>query len=191
MPLIPIGFNARLFPNNWRPAREEIGFARANGFAAIQFRARNEGTGEDYLGDSFAAVAGMLAVLEMVILIGPDGRTATDQTQLDVLQANLPIIRALPCRHAHWHLAPSNPIDAGAARALEVTLIKQFRQAVAIAVDHGFQFATENNEPDERLFATPASCEAMLDEVPGLGLCGISTTPRRETRRGSRRWRRA
>ena len=53
---IPIGFNARLFPNNWRPALNEIDFGAQHEFAALQFPGREEGTNEAFLGATFAEV---------------------------------------------------------------------------------------------------------------------------------------
>ena len=176
---VRIGFNARLFPNNWRPARAEIAFARAHSFQSIQFRAQEAGTDEAYFGDRVEAVAELLrvadlaAALEMVIAIVADGRTATGMTPLDVLTANLPAIEALPCRYVHWHLAPAamvngEGIDDAAIRVWESALVTQFEAGLAVARRCGFRFAVENNEPEFKLFATPASCRALLDAVPGL-----------------------
>jgi hypothetical protein len=46
-----IGFNGCFFPNNWRPARKEIAFARAYGFTALQFPGKEEGLDSTHLGD--------------------------------------------------------------------------------------------------------------------------------------------
>jgi L-ribulose-5-phosphate 3-epimerase len=181
-PVVRIGFNARLFPNNWRPAREEIEFARLNGFRAIQFRAKEAGTDEAHLADPFATVAVALrsadvtVALEMVILLDERGRNAAGQTPLDVLIANLPCIHGLPCRYVHWHLAPVAIVhgaqgavfDETRIRAWEAALVPQFEAGLALGQRHGFRFAVENNEPDAKLFATPASCQRVLEAVPGL-----------------------
>jgi sugar phosphate isomerase/epimerase len=172
---IQIGFNGRFFPSNWRPAREEISFGRAHGFAALQFRSREEGLAAQHLGDELAVLcdlleaAGLTAVMEIVVRIDAYGRTAAGRTPFDILRANLPAIQTLPCRCVHWHLALLHPMDESTVHILETSLKPQFLDAVELAMKNGFRFGFEHNEPALRLFAQPEACAAMLDAVPGLG----------------------
>src|SRR5688500_12641832 len=86
---LQIGFNGRFFPNNWRPARDEVAFARGYGFAAWHFPGKEEGLAALHLGDSLPTVsqllrdAGLLAVMEIVVRIDAQGRTATGKTPLE------------------------------------------------------------------------------------------------------------
>ncbi len=76
---IQVGMNARLFPSNWRPVREEIAFAREHGFAHLQLPGPEQGLDAARLGDSIETVGALLraggagTVMEMLILLGPDG----------------------------------------------------------------------------------------------------------------------
>jgi len=121
-PSIKVGFNARLFPNDWRPAREEIAFAHAHGFSTLQFRGPVTGLDAARLGDPFAAVATalraarLITVMEIVVPVNRTGRTASGTTPLDALRANLPAITALPCAHVHIHAIPDEPMSSGAGR---------------------------------------------------------------------------
>ena len=54
---IQIGMNGRFFPENWRPARDEIVFASLSGFRCLQFPGPLEGLGLERLGDSLETVA--------------------------------------------------------------------------------------------------------------------------------------
>jgi len=47
---IQTGFNGRFFPNNWRPAGDEIAFARSAGFSCIQFPGPEAGLDAERLG---------------------------------------------------------------------------------------------------------------------------------------------
>ena len=62
--LIQIGLNYRDFPGNWRPAREEIAFARAVGFTSMQFHGSDEGLNAERLGDAPEVVGALLRRLE-------------------------------------------------------------------------------------------------------------------------------
>ncbi|MCL4858270.1 MAG: hypothetical protein KJZ93_02640 [Caldilineaceae bacterium] len=174
-PTISLGINGRFFASNWRPARDEIGFVSAHDFRALQFPGKLEGLHATHLGAEVAVVsdllaeAGIMAVMEIVVRINAAGRTQNGQTPLDVLRANLPAITALPCRYVHWHLALSEWPGEPAVARLEESLTPQFAAAVELAQQHGFTFGLEHNEPELRLFATPAACRAMLDATPGLG----------------------
>lgn len=102
-----IGMNARQFPGNWRPASEEIAFARDAGFVALQFQGQEPGLTPERLGEPFDVVAGALAAagieagMEIIVRIDTTGRTASGLSPLDVLRLNLPAIDALPCTCVH------------------------------------------------------------------------------------------
>lgn len=172
---IKIGMNARLFPINWRPAREEIAFAQAAGFAYLQFNGQERGIDAEYLGDPLDTVgaalrdAGVGAVMEIVVRMLADGRTAAGNTALDILKANLPAIAALGCERVHWHLAPAERMEPAMLRALEVSMLPDLATAVGLVAEHGARFGLEHNEPEIPLFATPASIAMALEAVPELG----------------------
>jgi L-ribulose-5-phosphate 3-epimerase len=173
---IRIGMNARLFPNNWRPLRHEIAFAREHGFECLQLPGPEHGLDAERLGDWIATVGALLreaevgAVMEMVVRVGPDGRTAEGATALDVLRANLPAITALGCNPVHWHIVPATPMSALELASVEETLTPQLTAAVAIAAEHSIRFGLEHNEPGIPLFAKIERCVTTLEQVPGLGL---------------------
>jgi sugar phosphate isomerase/epimerase len=168
--------NARLFPNNWRPLRHEIAFAHEHGFECLQLPGLMRGLDAEHLGDSIATVGELLSasgvgtVMEMVVRVGPDGRTAEGATPLDVLHANLPAIIALGCNPVHWHLVPAAPMSAIELAAIEESLTPQLAAAVAIAADQDVRFGLEHNEPGIPLFATIERCITTLEQVPDLGL---------------------
>ena len=174
-PAIAIGLNARLFPSDWRPAREEIAFARRHGFAALQFRGPERGLDAAQLGDSFAAVAAdlrgasMMAVMEIVAPVNRSGRTASGATPLDALRANLPAVIALPCTHVHFHLVPAESMDDAMLDAVEHPVTPELGEAARLGKEHGFRFAIEHNEPSLGLFATPERCARALEAVSDLG----------------------
>lgn len=173
---IRLGLNARLFPNNWRPAIQEIEFAHSIGFEAIQFPGYEKGLGEDALGNSFPDVASALnkdnvtPVMEIIIRLESDGRTITGKTPFDVLQANLPAISQLSCKHVHWHLVPKLPNSIDDYSVFEAIFIPQFFQAVELANREGFTFGIEHNDPDFRLFSKPLQCQKLLETIKGLSL---------------------
>ncbi len=179
-----IGLNARLFPGNWRPAAEEIAFAHGAGFVALQFPGPEGGLDAERLGASPAAVgealrvAGVEAVMEMLIRIDAAGRTAAGRTPLEALEANLPAIDALGCTRVHWHLVPDGPHppapfppgegEGEAFAELERKFVPQLLIATAYARNHGFRFGIEHNEAKVGLFAAPRHCAVVLDVVPDL-----------------------
>jgi L-ribulose-5-phosphate 3-epimerase len=171
---VQIGINGRFFPANWRPALQEIAFASESGFRAIQFQGKETGLTEDDLGSTFTSVADALqtakltVVMEIVIRIDTNGLTAAGNTPLEILNANLPAITALPCRYVHWHLTPSMEMEQSAISALEHAVVPQLAKGVALAKRHNFIFAIEHNEPALLLFGTPESCMTALNHVPGL-----------------------
>ena len=170
-----IGMNGRFFPSNWRPALEEIAFARQNGFTAMQFQGKEGGLNAEHLGSSFERVgealkqANITAVMEIVLRVDERGETASGKTPVEVLEANLNAITSLPCQYVHWHLVPLSLMDDGAMRTLERGLTPQLEQAVSLATHTGFRFGFEHNEPYLGLFAAPDACSYALDAVPGLG----------------------
>lgn len=171
---IAIGLNGRFFPANWRPALQEIEFAKSHGFRCIQFPGRNNGLTETDLGATFDVIAGALrrasltVVMEIVIRIDSAGLTAEGQKPLDVFKANLPAIAALHCTHVHWHLVPSAEMTDTENSVFERSLVPQVVTAAALGVQQGFKFGFEHNEPDLRLFGSPASCADLLNAVPEL-----------------------
>jgi sugar phosphate isomerase/epimerase len=172
---LQIGINARLFPDNWRPACQEITFAARHGFQAIQFRGPEEGLAAEHLGDSLETVADALAqtrltvVLEMVIRVDLDALESGGRAPLDALHANVPAITALPCHYVHWHLVPSGPMSVSDVRQLERQLTAQFEAALTVAEAQGFVFGFEHNEPELQLFSRPEDCAALLECLPTLG----------------------
>lgn len=171
---VQVGMNGRFFPANWRPARQEIAFARQVGFGAIQFATRDEPWTEARLDDPFAKLhealqaAALTPVMEIVVFLNAQGRTRHGLTPLAVLAANLPAIRGLHCYAVHWHLAPAEMMNAATIAQVERSLLPQFQQAVELAHEYDFRFGIEHNEPDLLLFGTPTACQAMVDDVPGL-----------------------
>ena len=171
---IPIGFNARLFPNNWRPALNEIDFGAQHEFAALQFPGREEGTNEAFLGATFAEVrqalnaTQIIPVMEIVARLGLDGRTQGGLTPMDLLRNNLSAILGLGCTCVHWHMVvPLETTDAQAS-AFEHARISEFAAGVGLAQQHNFKFGIEHNETSWHPFKSPAACAYLLDAVPGL-----------------------
>jgi len=173
-PPIQLGMNGRFFPSNWRPAATEITFAHQVGFQAIQFAVRDEGLSPEKLGDSFATTvarlteAGLSAVLEMVVIVDSNGKNQQGQTPIDILQANLPAIRALDIHAAHWHLVPARHMTHNEIAQLEETLRPELAAGVALTEGYNLRLGIEHNEPDFLLFGTAAACVAALDATPGL-----------------------
>ena len=174
-PSILIGLNYRDFPSNWRPAREENAFARAAGFASMQFHGRDAGLTDGQLGEPAGAMgvllreAGVTPVMEIMIRVAPAGRTADGLTPVEVLRANLPAIGRLGCIRVHWHPVPGVEAADDAWVALERAIVPQLAEGVALGEAHGFRFGIEHNEPVIPLFSTPERCAAALAAVPGLG----------------------
>ena len=175
-PGIPIGFNARLFPANWRPARQEIAFAARHGFESIQFPGSEHGLDAERLGDEVPVVAAALRqariepVMELLIRVDAGGRTEAGRTPLDVLRANLPAISGLDCRRAHIHLVPAEGLDAAARRQIEARFADDLAAGAALVREHGFRLGFEPNEPLIGLCSPPALCAGILADVPDLGL---------------------
>src|SRR4051794_35300178 len=172
---ILVGLNYRDFPSNWRPAREEIAFARAQGFVSMQFHGREHGLTDEQLGDPAAVVgtllreAGVVPVLEIIVRVDRAGRTTGGLAPIEVLRANLPAIGGLGCTCVHWHLVPDVEAEDAVWEELERAVVPQLAEGGALGETHGFRFGIEHNEPAIRLFPTPERCAAALDAVPGLG----------------------
>jgi len=172
---VAIGINARLFPINWRPVSQEIVFARNLGCDCIQIHGREQGVDDAYLGMPLEAAGDMLrsndmsAVMEIVVRVGANGRTASGATPLDVLRNNLSAIRALAIRHIHWHFAPATHLTDAELRALEDALIDTLHAGTDLAGIHGFTLALEHNEPDVPLFARIEAITQALEAAPALG----------------------
>ena len=173
MSSVKVGMNGRFFPNNWRPAPQEIQFAHDAGFSALQFQGKETGLTEEELGASFAEIkralkaSNLTPTMELLIRLNGDGRTQSGRTPLELLEANLPAIQGLPCQHVHWHLV-LEPAPKGTS-PLELTLLPDFKAATELGLQNGFTFAFEHNEPALNFFSTPQSCVATLEAVPGLG----------------------
>lgn len=174
-PHLLFGLNYRDFPQNWRPAHEEIAFARTHGFAAMQFHGREQGLSDAELGASATAVgadltaARIVPVMEIIVRVDEAGRTAKGSTPIEILRANLPAITALGCRCVHWHLVPQAEADSAIWQELERALVPQLAAGVALGAAHGFRFGIEHNEPALPLFPTPERCATALAAVPSLG----------------------
>lgn len=169
-----IGLNGRFFASNWRPALDEIAFAQAHGFEAIQFRGKEEGLGAEHLGAELDVVAAALrqarlvAVMEIVVPVNEQGVSSTGHTPLDTLRTNLPAIETLGCRYVHWHPVPTRDTSPAAIPAIEQALLEPLAAAIDLGKQSGFRFGLEHNSPDLRLFASPEACAAALDAVPAL-----------------------
>ncbi len=177
MSKIAIGPNARLFPKNWRPIREEIAFAKKNGFKSIQISVKAENASEKWFDDSFERVsklltdAGITAVMEIRLFLNKDGLTSDDKSPLEILQINLPAIIALPVKYVHWHWAPGYDLHQANAETmarLEQNLVAQLKEAVILAKTHNFIFAFEHNEAAIGLHSSAKACLKTLKQVEGL-----------------------
>ena len=162
-----IGLNGRFFASNWRPALDEIAFAQAHGFGAIQFRGKEAGLGAEHLGAELGVVAqalrqaGLTPVMEIVVPVNEQGVSATGHTPLATLRANLPAIETLGCCCVHWHPVPTRDTSPAAIPAIEQALLEPLAAGAELGVRHGFRFGLEHNAPDLRLFGSPAASPAI------------------------------
>ena len=103
MKSVRVGMNGRFFPDNWRPAPQEIQFAHDAGFSALQFQGKEKGLTEEALRASFAEIkralkaSNLTSTMELLIRLNGDGRTQSGRTPLEILEANLPAIQGLSC----------------------------------------------------------------------------------------------
>jgi sugar phosphate isomerase/epimerase len=156
-------FFGRLTGGNWRPPAQELAFAASAGFDTIQIRSDRPGEIEAELGIDPAELGelfddhGLEPVLEM--LVRHDGGPGTFAR---ALRANLAAIEAIGFLRVHVH--PVGPTEAAPQ------LAPDFAEALAIAQEAGLIFGVEHNAPGHRLLVDPGDVEALLDQVPGLGL---------------------
>ena len=169
-----LGFTARLFPNNWRPALDEVAFAQQHGFQAMQLLCRADGIHQEFLGTSPAILgealrdANITPVIEMNLAVNADGTMTGGRTPLDVLEANVSAIVDLGCHSVHWHMVVAPSLADDDVHRLECTLLSQLAAGTAIAQDNGFYFGFEHNALTNPLFCTAESCQMALDAVPNL-----------------------
>jgi hypothetical protein len=169
-----IGFNARLFESNWRPASEEVLFGAANGFVALQFPGKVSGLDATHLGSEIKGVrqalaqAGMMAVMEIILGVNEQGFTRSGQTPHEVITANLPAIAGLSCRCVHFHFVPWDGTPATALPQMERRLISSLDVCAGIGKEWGFRLGLEHNEREIGLFASPQACATVLEFVPAL-----------------------
>ena len=174
--MIHIGFNARLFANNWRSPLSEVAFAQAHGFGAMQFRADDDIPLAERLREDAAVVgralrhARLVAVMELVVHVDMFGRSPGGRSPAELLALNLPAIEALGCQFAHWHFVADgeHALETMANQALEDRLIAECGSAISIAQRHGFHAGLEHNEPALGLFGSPEACARALRDVPDL-----------------------
>ncbi len=172
-----MGYVGRFFPETWRPVSQEVAFAAAHGFDAIQFM-NHPGLPSitkavriplEEVRDELAA-HNITATLEVNCRMRETGANLNGRTPLQQLEALLPFIVTLPCRHVHFHLFSAYELEETVARGIEEAMVEQFATAVYWGQEEGFDMAFEHNTPRNPLFRSPARCAALLEAVPGLGL---------------------
>lgn len=171
---IQIGINARLFPGNWRPIREEIQFCAANHFKSIQLPGKEDGLRAEHLGDEMPVVqqalveAGISAVMEILIRVDERGYSEAGHTPLEILVANLPAIVGLKCSCVHIHFVPQPHLTAAQLTQLEMGLFSSLETAAGLGKEWGFRFGIEHNERAVGLLSAPATCARILNTLPQL-----------------------
>lgn len=174
IPARPIGFNARLFPSNWRPVLQEIDFGATHGFAALQFPGKPTGLTAEHLGSEIKEVrraldlAKIVAVMEIILGVNEQGYTRSGHTPLEVLHANLPAIAGLGCRCVHFHFMPWETLTPDQLPQLERQLLASLDVCAGIGAEWGFRLGLEHNEPEIGLFSSPATYTTILNMLPGL-----------------------
>ena len=167
--------NARLFPGNWRPLAQEAAFAARVGFDCLQLVAYDEGIDAARLGaplDEAGATlreAGLGMVLEIVVRVDRDGRTAAGVTPFGALEACLPTIRALAVDRVHLHLAPTVLLSPAEVAGVEDGALDDLAAGVELAETVGFRLGLEHNEPRLGLFSDLTRVRGALAAVPQLG----------------------
>jgi L-ribulose-5-phosphate 3-epimerase len=171
---LQIGFNARLFPSNWRPVLNEIHFGEANDFRALQLPGKEDGLANEHLGAGIKSVrqaldqAQMVAVMEIVLGVDERGYTATNRTPFEILLANLPAIAVLQCRCVHFHFVPRAGVQPAYLPDMEKRLFSILDMGAGLSKEWGFRLGLEHNERAIGLFASPQACAAALAVVPSL-----------------------
>lgn len=169
-----IGFNARLFPTNWRPVLDEIHFGATNGFGALQLPGKADGLAAEHLGAEIPVVrqaldeAGISAVMEIIMGVDERGYSAAGHTPHEVITANLPAIASLRCRYVHFHFVQRAHVMPAQLPALENCLLASLDVAAGIGKEWGFRMGLEHNEREVGLFASPQACANILTFVPQL-----------------------
>lgn len=174
-----IGYVDRSFPDNWRPALDEVAFARTNGFGALQYMVHPNVPGRPQQADTpldelhaALAEADILPTLEINCRVTETGQLADGRTPLELLDSFLPFITTIGCGHVHLHATAATLFDATTLARVEDGLIRQLAEGVIWAQAHGFPFAFEHNAHGEKnglIFARPARCAEVLTTVPELG----------------------
>lgn len=174
-----IGYVDRSFPDSWRPALDEVAFATAHGFGALQYMVHPNVPGRPQQADTplaelhaALAEADIMPTLEINCRVTESGQVADGRTPLELLDSFLPFITTVGCGHVHLHATAATPFDASTLAKVEDGLIRQLAQGVIWAREHGFPFAFEHNAYGERnglIFARPERCAEVLATVPGLG----------------------
>ncbi len=156
----------RFFPGNWRPPADEIRFAAASGFGALQIRSDRPGeldadlrADPSEVGRVFAE-AGVEPVVEMLLRLNEFPSIA------DALRSNLRVLAELGARRVHIHPVPgARDVDVP---ELERRLPDLFAAAVSMAHDEGLILGVEHNARAHRLLIEPEACATLLAAVPGL-----------------------
>jgi L-ribulose-5-phosphate 3-epimerase len=171
---LQIGLNARLFANNWRPILNEIAFAAAHGFTALQFPGKEDGLASTDLGAEISLVrdaleqTGIVAVMEIMIRVDTLGYSASGRTLIEILTANLPAITGLNCQCVHIHFTPLESVAPAMLPDLEERLLPSLAAGARLGQDWGFQFGFEHNEPAIGLFGSPQLCIKAVSAIPKL-----------------------
>jgi len=150
---LKIGLNGRFFPANWRPPDEEIAFALANGFEAIQIRVDPPNTIRETLRE-LPTTGGVEWVVELLV------RYAWDVSASAALRTNLDALHELGVKRVHIHPVPGERDSA---------LRDELAEALAIAEREGLTLGVEHNSSEHPLLVTPEECASLLDSLPGLG----------------------
>jgi sugar phosphate isomerase/epimerase len=162
-------FFGRLTGGNWRPPADELRFAAAAGFDALQVMTRGDGI-EHELGIDAHELGALYRehelepVLELLVFVRAPGAIPA------AIRANLPAIRAVGFTRVHVHPAgrPDEPVD----------LVAEYAAALELVAGESFLFAAEHNAPGHHFLVGPAEVEELLAAVPGLGLIwDINHTP--------------
>lgn len=172
---LQIGFIARLFPSNWRPVLQEIDFAAANGFTALQFLVKEEIFSSKNLGAEFPVVrkaldqAGITTVMEIMVRVDSRGYSSAGLTPIEILVGNLPAIKGLNCRCVHFHFTPQATLAPELMPDVEKLLLPSLDTATGLAGEWGFRFGLEHNERAVGLFTSPQSYINAQRMIPKLG----------------------
>lgn len=173
-----IGYIDRCFSEHWRPALEEIAFARANGFGALQYMVHPNGQGRPQQSDTppealrdALAEAGITPTLEINCRVNAQGLMRDRRAPETLYEQFTPFILTVGCRHVHLHATADSAFDDATIARVEEGLLPQLARGVEWAQAHDFRFAFEHNARNPhygQIFARPKACAAALAAVPGL-----------------------